>query len=197
MDHILQGCELGYTEWSWCPLAGFTCSVNLLKVWKSESSFLYNAPRFAKEHHFSKVTRLRPSVPGKRNFAMKMSTKHSSNDTDSGKPKSSVGETSPRATLSNTNATWTDPGWNPDFRVCRRKLTPVLFEHLSSRCTASALLLQYENQMSTVQGNNRFWFWDACETHKYATRIELQSFCMLNVRYSSAVFCQSFPTGHF
>jgi len=85
-------------------------------MWINESIFLSSAPRFA-------ISRLRPFVLGKSNFVMKMGVEHSSNETDSGKPNSSEGETSPRATLSTTNATWTDPGWNPGFRVYRRKLT--------------------------------------------------------------------------
>ena len=70
---------------------------------KNGSIFLYNASRFA-------VSRLRPFVLGKSNFATKMSMEHSSNEIESGKSNSSEGETSSRAALSTTNATWTDPG---------------------------------------------------------------------------------------
>jgi len=118
----------GYSGWSWCPLADlfivdgeFVSNLNLLKMRKNGSIFLSSASRFA-------VSRLRPFVLGKSNFAMKMSMERTSSETDSGKPNSSKGETSPRATLSTTNATWTDPGWNPGFRVYRRKLPWIMLE---------------------------------------------------------------------
>jgi len=96
--------------------------VNLLNMWKNESTFLSNALRFA-------ISRLRPFVHGKTNFAIKVSKEHSSNEIDSGKTNSSEGDSSPRATVSTTNAIWTDPAWNPGSHVYRLKLTWIILEH--------------------------------------------------------------------